>query len=243
MQIFTIHEVSKHLLTQELETDLDTNLFTSDHDGHGRMSGDDRRKQILQTAFDLFSRRGFSGTTTKDIAKAAGVSEAMVFKHFASKDELYRALVDAKTCHEGFKKYPWEENEGVIAAMAAKDDFGVFYHFALKALNKHQEDVAFMRMIFYSALEGHEIAERFFQTFVGEIYNFLGGYIKTRQKDKAFRKVEPRIVVRAFLGMMIHHSLNNILWDKKRTLLDIPNEEAAKNFAQIILQGVAVQEG
>lgn len=207
------------------------------------MSGDKRREQILQTAFDLFSHRGFSGTTTKDIAKSAGVSEAMVFKHFSSKDELYGALVEAKTCNEGFRKYPWEENEAVMTAMEAKDDFGVFYHFALKALNKHQEDIAFMRMIFFSALEGHEIADRFFQTFVGEIYNFLGGYIKTRQKDKVFRKIDPRIIVRAFLGMMIHHSLNNILWDKKRTLLDIPNEEAAKNFAEIILQGVAVQEG
>ena len=222
---------------------MDTNIFTCGHDGHGRMSGDKRREQILQTAFDLFSRRGFSGTTTKDIAKAAGVSEAMVFKHFSSKDELYGALIEAKTCNEGFRRYPWEENEKVIAAMEAKDDFGVFYHFALKALNKHQEDIAFMRMIFYSALEGHEIAERFFKDFVGEIYNFLGGYIKKRQKDKVFRKVEPRIVVRAFMGMMIHHSLNNILWDKKRTLLDIPNEEAAKNFAEIILRGVAVQEG
>lgn len=206
------------------------------------MSGDKRREQILQTAFDLFSHRGFSGTTTKDIAKAAGVSEAMVFKHFSSKDELYGALVEAKTCNEGFRKYPWEENEGVMTAMEAKDDFGVFYHFALKALNKHQEDIAFMRMIFFSALEGHEIADRFFQTFVGEIYNFLGGYIKRRQKDNAFRKIDPRIIVRAFLGMMIHHSLNNILWDKKRTILDIPNEEAAKNFAEIILRGVAVQE-
>jgi AcrR family transcriptional regulator len=222
---------------------LDTTFFNCDHTGHGRMTGDKRREQILQTAFDLFSHKGFSGTTTKDIARAAGVSEAMVFKHFSSKDELYGALVEAKTCNEGFKKYPWEENEAVIKAMEAKDDFGVFYHFALKALNKHQEDIAFMRMIFYSALEGHEIAERFFQTFVGEIYNFLGGYIKTRQKDGVFRKINPRIIVRAFLGMMIHHSLNNILWDKKRTLLDIPNEEAAKNFAEIILRGTVVQAG
>ena len=226
-----------------MEIDLDPNILTCGHEGHGRMSGDKRREQILQTAFDLFSHRGFSGTTTKDIARAAGVSEAMVFKHFSSKDELYGALVEAKTCNEGFRKYPWEENEGVMTAMEAKDDFGVFYHFALKALNKHQEDIAFMRMIFFSALEGHEIADRFFQTFVGEIYNFLGGYIKRRQKDKAFRKIDPRIIVRAFLGMMIHHSLNNILWDKKRTLLDIPNEEAAKNFAEIILRGVTVQEG
>jgi TetR/AcrR family transcriptional regulator len=52
------------------------------------MSGDERRKQILRVAIQLFSQRGFSGTTTKEIARAAGVSEAMVFRHFANKEEL-----------------------------------------------------------------------------------------------------------------------------------------------------------
>ena len=205
------------------------------------MSGDKRREQILQTAFDLFSHRGFSGTTTKDIARAAGVSEAMVFKHFSTKDELYAALLEAKKCREGLTEFPWESNEPLLAAMKAEDDFGVFYHFALQALSKHQEDVAFMRMIFYSALEEHEMAERFFKDFVGEIYNFLGAYLKKRQKAGAFRKIDTRIIVRAFLGMLIHHSLNNILWDKKRTILNIHNEEAAKNFAEIILRGTYEQ--
>lgn len=207
------------------------------------MPADKRREQILQTAFDLFSHKGFSGTTTRDIARAAGVSEAMVFKHFSSKDELYGALLEAKKCHEGLTEFPWEGNEDLIAAMEKKDDFGVFYHFAYQAMNKHQQDIAFMRMIFYSALEEHEMAEKFFKDFVGEIYNFLGGYIKARQKDGAIRKLDPRIVVRAFMGMMIHHSLNNILWDKKRALLDISNEEAARNFAEIILRGTLEQAG
>ncbi len=47
-------------------------------DNVGRMKGDARREQILQTAVNLFSQRGFKGTTTKEIARAAGVSEAMV---------------------------------------------------------------------------------------------------------------------------------------------------------------------
>ena len=222
---------------------MNSHLFSCDHNGQGRMSGDKRREQILQTAFDLFSHKGFSGTTTKDIARAAGVSEAMVFKHFSSKDELYGALIEAKSCNEGLSRYPWEENEDLLAAMKAKDDFGVFYHFARQALNKHQEDIAFMRMIFYSALEEHHMAERFFGEFVGEIYKFLGGYIKKRQKEKAFRKIDPRIIVRSFLGMLIHHSLNNILWDKERKLLDIPNDQAAKHFAEIILKGTAEQAG
>ena len=55
------------------------------------------------------------------------------------------------------------------------------------------------------------------------------------------REMNPRIVVRAFFGMIIHHSLNNILWDKKRVILNITNEEAAKNFAEIILHGVTTE--
>lgn len=222
---------------------MDTNslhqFFGCEHSG--RMSGDKRREQILQTAYYLFSQRGFRGTTTKDIAKAAGVSEAMVFKHFSSKDELYVALLDAKGCTDEHHQFPWESNEPLMAAMKANDDFGVFYHFACRALEKQQSDAAFMRMIFYSALEGHEMADRFYGEFVTQIYEFLGGYIKRRQREGALRKLKPRIIVRSFLGMLIHHSLNNILWDKTRRILDISNEEAASNFAEIILRGTANQ--
>ena len=66
-------------------------LFNCEHGQ--RMTGDDRRKQILQTAVHLFSTHGFSGTTTRKIAEAAGVSEAMVFKHFSTKEDLYGAIL------------------------------------------------------------------------------------------------------------------------------------------------------
>ena len=49
------------------------------------MTGENRKLQILRVAIGLFSQRGFRGTTTKDIAAVAGVSEAMLFKHFATK--------------------------------------------------------------------------------------------------------------------------------------------------------------
>ena len=211
-------------------------LFKCDH--VGRMKGDERREQILQTAVNLFSQRGFKGTTTKEIALASGVSEAMVFRHFASKDELYGAILHSKGCKDGVQRFPWEENEKLRQAIFDKDDFAVFYNIAFDALNKHQDDVVFMRLLFYSALEEHELADRFFNEFISRIYEFIGGYIKQRQNDGAFRQMNPRIAVRSFLGMLIHHSLNNILWDKKRVILDISNEEAAKNFAEILLRGI-----
>ena len=96
-----------------------------------------------------------------------------------------------------------------------------------------------MRLLFFSALEEHDLAERFFGEFVArDIRLSSASYIEKRQEDGAMRKVNPRIIVRSFLGMLIHHSLNNILWDKNRRLLNITNEEAASNFADIMLNGV-----
>lgn len=50
--------------------------------------------------------------------------------------------------------------------------------------------------------------------------------------------IDPAIVVRSFIGMIIHHSLNNNLWDPQRRLLDLPNEKAAKYFTEILLNGI-----
>lgn len=202
-----------------------------------RMSGDERRAQILQVAIGLFSHRGFSGTTTKEIANASGVSEAMVFRHFATKDELYHAILDYKACEDGMKTLPWEDEAQKIA-IDENDDYKVFYTLAVKALQHQQNDPDLMRLLFHSALEGHELSEMFFDRFVSRMYEFIGSYIHKRQADGAMRDVKPRIIVRAFLGMLIHHSLNNILWDKSRRLLDVSNEEAAHEFVTILLDGV-----
>ena len=201
------------------------------------MTGGARREQILQTAVTLFSQRGFKGTTTKEIARAAGVSEAMVFRHFSTKSELYDAILGDKASHDGIR-FPWEGNPVLHKAIEDQDDYAVFFNIALNALTKQQADDNFMRLLFYSALEEHELADRFFDEFVARLYEFIGGYIAKRQDAGAMRELNPRIAVRSFLGMLIHHSLNNILWDKKRRLLDITNEEAAKNFAEILLNGI-----
>lgn len=202
------------------------------------MTGDARREQILQTTVSLFAQKGFKGTTTKEIATAAGVSEAMVFRHFASKDELYAAILDTKGCQDGVHRFPWEENEVLRKAIEDKDDFAVFYNIAFDALNKHEADIGFMRLLFYSALEEHKLAEMFFSGYISKIYGFIGGYVAERQADGAFRDLDPRMAVRSFLGMLIHHSLNNLLWDKNRMIIDITNQEAAQSFAEILLNGV-----
>src|ERR1051325_3753233 len=57
-----------------------------------RLDSDERRKAIVQAAVPLFARKGFAGTTTRELAEAAGISEALLFKHFPSKQSLYREI-------------------------------------------------------------------------------------------------------------------------------------------------------
>lgn len=198
------------------------------------MAGDARREQIIGVAMRLFGENGFRGTTTKEIANAAGVSEATVFKHFANKNELYAAILDHKSCEHGFD-VPFA---AIADRLESKDDFGVFYGLALHILDQHEEDFDFLRLMMYSALEGHELARRFYEGFSTYVYDFLGAYIRQRQADGVFRAMEPRIVVRSLIGMVVHHSLNTLLWDKEQKLLKISNEDAAREFATILLEGI-----
>jgi AcrR family transcriptional regulator len=56
------------------------------------MSGDERRASIVKAVLPIFARHGFSNTTTRQLAEAAGVSEALLYKHFPSKDSLYAEI-------------------------------------------------------------------------------------------------------------------------------------------------------
>ena len=216
------------------ELDIQTNSVIG---GGARMAGEERRLQILRVAVSLFSQQGFRGTTTKEIAQAAGVSEAMVFRHFATKKELYAAILDHKACSGG----PIDPEQMVAEAIAKKDDFAVFEGLALGALAHHEVDREFQRLLLHSALEQHELAQMFFETFVKRVYEFLGEYLSARQREGAIIQIDPRIAVRAFIGMVMHHSLSNNLWDPERRLLNVSNEQAAKQFAEILLNGICVK--
>ncbi len=63
-----------------------------------RLDSDERRQAIVDTAVPLFARKGFAGTTTRELAEAAGISEALLFRHFPSKQLLYREILQQVGC-------------------------------------------------------------------------------------------------------------------------------------------------
>lgn len=59
-----------------------------------RMAAADRRRHLVETAIRLFTTRSYRGTTTAEIARTAGVSEPILYRHFASKRDLYLAALE-----------------------------------------------------------------------------------------------------------------------------------------------------
>jgi len=221
--------VSKYLLMSEaVELNIENEAVPH------RMHGDERRQQLIDVAMQVFATHGYRGTTTREIARVAGVSEAIIFRHFQNKEELYSAILDEKSndrvIPETFSK--------LAKFVVEKDDFGFFYTLAISILDNQQNDEDFLRLMLHSALEGHEMADAFFEKLVLEVYGFVGEYIRERQADGAFISIEPRVIARSFLGTIIHHSMNNLLWDRRRKILEISNEDAAREFTELLLSGI-----
>ncbi|MGH9107350.1 MAG: TetR/AcrR family transcriptional regulator [Acidimicrobiales bacterium] len=59
-----------------------------------RLDADERRAQIVALARRLFADGGYRTTTTRELAREAGVSDALMYRHFASKEDVLRAVVD-----------------------------------------------------------------------------------------------------------------------------------------------------
>src|SRR5688572_23042153 len=57
-----------------------------------RLSCEERKEAIVRAVLPVFARNGFANTTTKELAEAAGVSEALIYKHFPSKESLYAEI-------------------------------------------------------------------------------------------------------------------------------------------------------
>ena len=201
-----------------------------------RMAAEDRRQQILEVAMELFSQRGFRGTTTKEIALAAGVNEAIIFRHFATKSDLYAAIIDQKASSESVQTLQRVIDE----AMERGDDRQVFESFAFHILEFHEHDDTAMRILFYSALEGHELAEMIFTNHILKQHRRLTEYVKKRIAEGAFRPVDPIIAVRGFVGMVMNQAMTRKFFRHAgREFVNFSNRQAAEKFTDLLMASLA----
>ena len=196
-----------------------------------RFSSADRREQILDVATGLFAQQGFQGTTTKLIAERSGVTEALIFRHFPSKEELYWTVIERKiNCAA-----PGERMQEVLEI--GGDDLSVLSRVAAQVLERRAKDQTLSRLLLFSALEKHELSERFFRNYVADYFEVLASFVRKGIAARRFRNVDPLLAARGFLGMVIYHSWVQELYGGKQ-IQDFDPEVVSRTLADIWLQGM-----
>jgi TetR/AcrR family transcriptional regulator len=206
--------------------------MTIEHGSHNRMSASDRQHQLLEVAMSAFSRRGFKGTTTKEIAAAAGVTEAVIFQHFPSKEALYSAVLDLHL--DAGDEAKWiEEISGLIEN---NDDEAVFLSFIRRVILSYRSDPELQRVILFSALEGHEQgAARLHKQFAPILERFIE-YVTRRQREGALIGCDPHAVMICVGGLAHQYGLITQIF--RAPAPAIPDEEMARLFTRILLGGI-----
>jgi AcrR family transcriptional regulator len=192
-----------------------------------RQSSTERQASLIQAATTLFAKKGFNGTTTKEIAKAAGVSEALVFKHFPTKRALYAAILAEKVTVS-------ELLSAIEESAKKRDDRRVFTLIASYRI-RPGVDPTLLRLLLFSALEGHELSDMFFSKHHKVFYDHLAAYIQTRVEDGAFRQVDPLLAARAFIGMVVHHRLLHEIFGVP---MDRSHNDTVSTYVDIFLHGL-----
>jgi AcrR family transcriptional regulator len=125
-----------------------------------RLDNDERRKAIVTAAVPLFARKGFAGTTTKELAEAAGISEGLLFRHFPSKKHLYGEILRL-----GCEGDPALERlatlEASTATLVHMTHFMVRYFLLGAGVDRAELDTR-LRLVLHSFLEDGEYARELF---------------------------------------------------------------------------------
>jgi TetR/AcrR family transcriptional regulator len=201
-----------------------------------RLKAAERWSQLLKIAKELFSKHGFENTTAKEIAKAAGVTEAIVFRHFGSKQELYAKILDRKADEIGIDDWSSELHQ----LAKSENDNALVLSVIKHILAADRLDPQFQRLLLQAALTGHPLRQITAQRLL-PLNQFLCDYIKKRQKRVAFQKCDPELAAHAIVGLPSYYGLAKILFGIDS--LVIPEDLMASGFTQIILEGLHAVSG
>jgi TetR/AcrR family transcriptional regulator len=200
-----------------------------------RLTAQDRRQRLLSAALHLFAKQGYEGTTTRQVAHQAGVTEALLFRHFLNKEQLYLAVIDAQIAR-------YDVKGRIVRALDPRshpDEFSAFAAIGEDILRRNAEDSHLARLMLFIALENHKLSHRFFRTYISNYYEVVAGRIAAAVRQKHFRRVDPLLAARGFIGMFFYHFLIQELFGGKKQK-DYDPSEVSRVLTEIWMHGMSL---
>jgi AcrR family transcriptional regulator len=187
------------------------------------------RERILDTAIGLFSTKGYAGATTREIARQAGVAEVTLFRHFASKEKLFEAVISHYSALPGLKsllpkalELPYEEALNRMADLL------------LDTLIQLKD---WIRIMHAEVLHSPDKLMGIFHSFLDEIFDFFASYFRELQKRGELRDFDPEMAARVFHSMFYcFFNMEELLGRKHHRATD--RNKAVKEFVTLFIHGI-----
>ena len=192
----------------------------------------DTKTRILKAAMKLFARKGYDGTTTKDLAKLAKVAEGTLFRHFANKKAI---LIEVATAG-------WIEIlTDLLTELSEMGNYQAISQVMRRRMLNMHANADLLRVCFIEAQHHPELQKRIQSEVITKMTDVAEAFFETAIEKGIYRQINPKIVAQVFLGMFA------VAGFSQETIID-PDaspqamQEMAEGIADIFLNGVLAKE-
>jgi len=194
-----------------------------------RLKASERRATILAVAKVLFSDRGYHGVSVDEIASRLGVSPAILYRHFVSKEALYEEVLNEIACKR--ESYV----EAVVSSDGSFDD--VLKKITRIYIDSVSRDPDYLRMELQSALDGSDATRQFFENRWRPFTDFIEFSLGELLARKAIAPLNPGVAALAFQGMIREALYAKCLFRSSR-YSDLALPELCDQLVSLFLEAV-----
>ncbi|MBD2345909.1 TetR/AcrR family transcriptional regulator [Anabaena subtropica] len=190
------------------------------------------RTRILQAALKLFASQGFDGTTTRDLAQAAGVAEGTLFRHFQNKKAI---LVEVATSG-------WVEIlTDLLTELSEMGSYKAVAQVMRRRMWNLQKNADLMRVCFMEVQFHPDLRDRIQEEVIGKMTDVAEAFFQTAMDKGIYRQADANLVAKVFLGMFaIAGFSNNTLMQPDASPQQM--QQMAEGLADIFLNGVLAKD-
>jgi TetR/AcrR family transcriptional regulator len=194
-----------------------------------RVTGADRRRLILSGARDAFLASGYAGARTKDIAVRAGITEAVIYRHFSSKEELFEQAI-LSPLEDWIASIP-AAAEKVRTALSDTDRLAVTRSANATLLQATSDVLPLLGLALFSSIEQ---GEGFYCNRLAPLLEHLTELVAASLEGWDHRDIDPSVWVMAAWGFCLASAADSYF---RGVSVDI--DETAKSFTDILVRGGA----
>lgn len=193
-----------------------------------------RRKQILDAALAVFSRKGYGGATIPDIAREGGMAVGTIYNYYPSKREILVSVLASRVLSEPFLRLMEQSSE--------LDDKAFFRSLIEDRLTLLTENADRFLFMLGEAYRDQDLRRQWARGVVQPALRQTEQRVGSRIESGAFRPMNARVTARALAGMAIGFAVLAMIEGEESPCRDIPAQELAAQLADFAMMGVGVTE-